>query len=45
MLFRYDEDVNEFFNNAHDSITISNKIERFDRKQIAKKFIEIISDV
>lgn len=45
MLFRYDEDVNEFFNNAPDSITLSDKIKSFDRKQIAKKFIEIISDV
>lgn len=43
MLFGYDEDVNEFFNNAPDSITLSDKIKLFDRKRIAKSFSEIIS--
>ncbi|WP_290660090.1 glycosyltransferase, partial [Ignavibacterium sp.] len=42
MLFRYDEDVSIFFNSSPESITISDKISSFDRKQIAKKFTEII---
>lgn len=42
MIFRYDEDPKEFFNNGKQFKTILEYVKQFDRKKIAEKFGEII---
>ncbi len=45
MLFKYDEDVNKFFNSAHSFKSDLNTIKKFDRKIIAQNLTEILDKV
>ena len=45
MLFKYDEDVNKFFDSAHSFKSDFNAIKKFDRKIIAQKLTEILDKV
>lgn len=45
MLFKYDDDVNSFFDSAHSFKTDISAIKKFDRKLIAQKLTEILNKV